>query len=248
MGEVAGYRHGHLPAVLRLLHDRHRISPAERCRSRSPPGEPRPVQPVDQALGREQRGLDPADMGRHVAGQRVHPALAARAPEHGIEREAGRGGRAVGGAGGLRGEIGEQRRLGVQEERQLVVEPGRVELRGPGDVEPAALEAAEVEQHADPGQQRIHVVVRVPDRSLGAVAARRPGAPPPGRQAGVDGEAAEVGEAPGRPRRVDQPGRLPDPERRGRCAGSASRRGRSARTGWACRARRRRCRSGSGRS
>ena len=100
-----------------------------------PQATPGPVQPVDQALGRQQRGLHPADMGRDIAGQRIHAALAAGAPEERIERQARRGRRAVGGAGGLGRQVGEQRRLGVQQERQLIVEPGRVELRGPGDVE-----------------------------------------------------------------------------------------------------------------
>ena len=88
-------------------------------------------------------------------------------------------------------------------------------------------------QHPDPREQRIHVVMRVPDRALGAVAAGSTRSPAPGRQARIDGEAAEVREAPGRPRRVDQPGRLPDPEREadagnGRAA-EADRRGRVGR-------------------
>ena len=63
--------------------------------------------------------------------------------------------------------------LGVEHEAQLVVEPGRLELRGPGDSQTAALETPKIEQHVDPAQERVHPIVRVPRRPLRAVASRR---------------------------------------------------------------------------
>ena len=171
------------------------------------------MQAVHEPFGREQRGLHAADMGADVAGQRVHPALAARAPEQRIEGQAEGGGRAIGGAGRLRGQAGEQHRLGVQQEGELVVSPGGIELREPGDVEPAGLEAADIDQGADPGEQWIEVVVDVPGRAPGSVPGRGSAAPAPGGQSRIEGEPSEVGEAVGRAGDVDEPRRLPHAER-----------------------------------
>ena len=65
-------------------------------------------------------------MVHDVAGQRIHPALATRAPEERVLGQARRGGRVVGGADGPGRQVGKQRGFWVQEEGEIVLEPGRL--------------------------------------------------------------------------------------------------------------------------
>ena len=167
--EVAGHRLGHLPAILRLA-----SSPASgsvrraRLRARCcPSASPATVKPIEQALGRQQRGLHAADMGGDIAGERIHAALAAGAPEERVLRQARRRtrrnrrrkppGRAA---------LANSAASGFSRKASSSSSQVGSSSDDPGDVEAAAVETADIEQHADPGEQRIDIViVRVPDRA-----------------------------------------------------------------------------------
>ena len=115
-------------------------------------GDPGAVQAVDQALGRQQGGLDAPRHGRRRCRSadtfRPGSRRTRRARPGAIRRKPPRSRRRT---RGLRGQVGEQSvASGFKRKAELVVEPGRIEFRGPGDIQPAALQAAQVEQHADP--------------------------------------------------------------------------------------------------
>ena len=161
------------------------IAPAERARAERAPGKPGAVQPVEQALGRQQRGLHAPDMGGHVAGQRIHPAWQPAHQNMGSSGSPTEEAAQSAAHAAWAGRLANSAASGLSRNDSSSSSQAGSSLRGPGDVEPAALQAAEVEQHADPGEQRVHVVVRVPDRALRAVAAGRAGAPAR-RRAGRD--------------------------------------------------------------
>ena len=125
-----------------------------------------------------------------------------------------RGGDAVGSAGGDGDRIGEQHRVGVEQQRQFVVVPQRIDLGQVGQVEAAALQAREVGHHLEPVQDRVHVEVRLVERAAVAVAfgsreARRLGR----RDAGVEVEAAERRQAERLANHLDVARRLPEADR-----------------------------------
>jgi hypothetical protein len=115
----------------------------------------------DQAGHFQTRRLDAADVRLDIAVEGIETALAAGTPEQAVEREAGAGGDAVGGTGGARRQIAEQRDLGIEQEGQLVVVPQRVEFGEIGDIEAALLQAGIVEDRSEPDEDRIDVPVRV---------------------------------------------------------------------------------------
>jgi hypothetical protein len=79
---------------------------------------------------------------------------------------------AVGGARSHRHRIGEQHRLGVEDQRQLVVVPERIDLGQVGQVERAAFQAREVRHHLEPVEDRVHVEVRLVEAAAVAITLR----------------------------------------------------------------------------
>lgn len=146
-----------------------------------------------------------------MAVEREHRTLTTATPVHWRKRESRSGGDAVGGAGSLRGGVCEEEYVRTEDDGQIVVVPGGIELRDVGDVEAAMFQAAGLRQDFEPVQHRIDVPVRLIERGIGrtactvALAHGRTG-----RDAGTDGDATERGETPWRARDVDLPDGLPE--------------------------------------
>ena len=130
----------------------------------------------------------------------------------------------------LAGGVGEQHRFGVEDGGELVVGPQRIDFGEVGEIERALLQAREVEQHFEPGEDRIGVPVHVVEAVARLAVVADLGA---ARhvESGVEGDAAQADHAEGRARDVDQAHRLPEADRHAdarRVAAVADRRGRVA--------------------
>ena len=155
-----------------------------------------------------------ADRCRDVAVQRIHRALAARAPEQRVRRQLGCREDAVGSACRQRQRIGEQHGLGVDDRGEFAVLPERVDLGDVENVDRARFKAQEIGDDLHPVDQRVGVPVDVPLRVVLRRAADRRG--PCHRleanvEAGVELHPAEVDEAPRLHADVGKPHRLPEP-------------------------------------
>jgi hypothetical protein len=96
-----------------------------------------------------------------VAVHGVEAALTARTPEERVQAEAHGGCDAVGRTGGDGDRIGEEHRVRVEDQRQLVVVPQRIDLGEVGEVEAAPLQAREVGHDLEPVEDRVGVEVRL---------------------------------------------------------------------------------------
>lgn len=206
--EREGHGVEHLGLVLGLAQDRQRQGHAHSAAAGCVAGDELAVQLGRHALHQQQRAVHAALVMLHVAVDGVHGALAAGAPEQGIERKADCGRRAVGGAGRLGDGVGEQRRLGVDQEGELVILPERVHLGDVEDVEGLRRHTGQVRQQVHPGQKGVDIPVDViegvpPVTGLGV------GARGCGQRA--QGDTAQQRRAERRAHHLRYPGRLPEP-------------------------------------
>src|SRR3546814_2083944 len=89
----------------------------------------------------EAAGLDMADMLGDIPVHRVHRTEAASAPEERVERELQGSCPAIGSTSGLRDGIGEQCNFGIDERRERVILPQRIDLGHIRDIKRGLLEA-----------------------------------------------------------------------------------------------------------
>ena len=124
----------------------------------------------DHPVGQQRAAIHAADVVPGGAANRVHGALRTATPEQRVDAEGHRGGRRVRDAGRLRDRICEQHRLGIDQERELVVIPQRIQLGQIGNVEGIAAGTGSLGKgHADPGQQRKREPVGVVEGFLGGL-------------------------------------------------------------------------------
>ena len=209
------YRKDQRHLVLALRQRRMDLSAvAQHVVARRAVGLPAAVQPGQCARGEQAGYPHAAAAGRHVAGERVQIPPAARAPPQRVRRRVVRRRHAVLHAGGAQRRVGHHRALRVDEYRQLVFRPGRVELRHVHQVEvaePARIALRRGEHPQDLVQREREVVVVVelvaPDASVAAVTH----APHP-RAVAQRGAAQRRG-AVRLAHDLDQPRRRPEPGR-----------------------------------
>ena len=149
-----------------------------------------------------------------MAVHRVDRALATRAPEHLPDAETHGCGHAVGSAGRDSDGIGEEDRLRVQDQGQLVIGPQGIDLGQVGEIEGTFFQAGEVGDHLQPVHHRVHVEVGLVEAAAVAIAFRpcEPGRLGRGNT-GVEVDAAQRDEAIGFPHHLDVAGRFPKANR-----------------------------------
>src|SRR3546814_6418786 len=85
----------------------------------------------------------------------VRSSLAARAPEHLVDRQLRGRGDAVGRTGGERQRVGEQHGFGVDDRGELGILPQRIDLGDVEDVDRARFQEQEIGDDHHPVEQRI---------------------------------------------------------------------------------------------
>src|SRR3546814_20592828 len=89
----------------------------------------------------------------------VRSSLAARAPEHLVDRQLRGRGDAVGRTGGERQRVGEQHGFGVDDRGELGMLPQRIDLGEVEDVDRARFLAKESGDELNPAEQRMGITI-----------------------------------------------------------------------------------------